>query len=77
MDLIKADTAYNQSHFKEAIELYKKLIEKDPQRSELYWKLGISYYSDGDRFNTRKQISQLRKLGKDDLANDLQQLLDK
>ena len=76
-DLIKADTAYNQGNFEKAIELYKKLIEQDPQKADLYWKIGIAYYSNGEKFNTQKQIIQLKKLGKNDLADDLQQLLNK
>ena len=77
LDLIKADAAYNQGNFEKAIELYKKLIEQDAQKADLYWKIGIAYYSNGEKSNTQKQIIQLKKLGKNDLANDLQQLLNK
>ncbi len=75
--LIKADTAYNQGNFPKAIDLYKKIIEANPEGADLHWKLGIAYFSNNEKENVKKEIAQLRRLGKKDMANDLEHLLNK
>lgn len=77
MDIIKAETAYNQGNFAKAIELYTQLIEINPSDPVLYHKLGIAYYSSGNKLKVEKQITKLRNLNNNELADDLQQLLDK
>lgn len=74
-NLLKADTAYNQGNFTKAIFFYQKLIQNNPQDPDLQWKLGIAYYSNGDRANVEKQIKNLRKLKNKKFADDLEQLL--
>ncbi len=72
---IEASTAYNQGNYDKAIEIYKELIERNPNKADLYWSLGIAYYSKGEKLLVQKQIVQLRKLNRFDLAKDLEQLL--
>ena len=74
--MIEAQTSYNTGHIDKAIVLYQELISEYPDNAELYWRLGIAYYSSGDKLNARKQIQRLKKLKKDKLADDLQQLLE-
>ena len=75
MDLICADMAYNQGNFSKAIELYQKVIADDPQKAEFYWKLGVAYYSAGDKPNARRQVTKLREFEKEKLASDLEHLI--
>lgn len=74
--LIKADTAYNQAKFDKAIEIYKEVLENHPDEAEIHWKLGISYYSKGDLESVQKQVVRLKKLGAEELARDLEHLLE-
>ena len=75
IDLLQADTAYNQANITKAIAIYKKLLKNDPDDPELNWKLGIAYFSNGERENVKKQIVELRRLKNQKLADDLEQLL--
>ena len=72
---LKAATAYNQANITKAIAIYKKLLKNDPDDPELNWKLGIAYFSNGERENVKKQIVELRRLKNQKLADDLEQLL--
>ena len=74
---LQAETAYNQQNYQKAIEIYRKLIKTSPGDGTLHWKLGIAYYSNGDLDRARTQIKELKKHGRDDLANDLSQLFEK
>ena len=74
--LIKADTAYNQAQFDKSIEIYKEVLENHPDDAQIHWKLGISYYSKGDLESVKKQVVRLRKLGAEELAQDLEHLLE-
>lgn len=75
--VLKAETAYNQGNTKKAVELYKELIALNPTQPEFYWKLGIAHYSNNDKPSAQKQVARLKTLGRNDLADDLQQLLDR
>ncbi len=77
MVLLKAETAYNQANFTKAIEFYKEAIALKPDKADLHWKLGIAYYSNGDKKDFKEQVLKLRELGRNDLANDLEQLASK
>lgn len=77
LDVIKADAAYNHGNYSRAIEIYKDLIQKSPDDAGLYHKLGIAYYSSGNKLEVQKQIAKLRTLGKSALADDLQQIIDR
>ncbi len=75
LDLLQADTAYNQGNYVKAISFYQKLVQNNPQDSELQWKLGIAYYSNNEHSNVEKQIEKLQKLKNQKLADDLKQLI--
>ncbi len=72
----QAMTAYNQGNIDRAIELYKKLVEINPTNGQYHWGLGTAYFSAGKPDNARWEVMQLRKLNRDDLADDLERLLD-
>lgn len=74
---MQAETAYNQGDLNKAVELYKKLLEKTPNDASLHWRLGTVYFSKGEKLRVQKEIIELRKLGRDDLASDLKQLVEK
>ncbi|MFA5059474.1 MAG: tetratricopeptide repeat protein [Candidatus Omnitrophota bacterium] len=76
MMYLEASTAYNQGNMGKAIDIYKKLLEVKPDDPQLHWSLGAAYFTKGDLYNTRKQIVVLRKLNRQDLAEDLEQLLE-
>lgn len=77
LDIIKADAAYNQGNYVKAIEIYKDLLQRSPDDTGLYHKLGIAYYSSGNLLEVQKQIAKLRTLGNEKLADDLEQILDR
>ena len=70
----KAQAAYNQGNLNKAIELYRELIKDNPGDAKLQWDLGTVYFSKGEKLRVQKQITELRKLNRNDLADDLQQL---
>lgn len=72
-----AEIAYNQGNFDKAIKLYKQLLEKNPDDPNLHYQLGAAYFSKGEKLKVQKQIAKLRKLGKENLAKDLEQLLER
>lgn len=75
--MIDAEAAYNQGNAQKAVDIYKKVIETNPQQADVHWKLGIAYYTLGEKLNMEKEIVILRKFKEMNMANDLQQLLDK
>ena len=74
---VSAQAAYNQGKYDTAIKLYQELIEEKPDDFMLVWNLGITYYSKGDLYKSRKQAVKLRKMGQNDLADMLEQTIDK
>jgi len=75
MMLMQANTSYNQGKYDKAIELYQKLIEINPANPEYHYQMGLSYFSSGDKTKVQQKANRLRKLGRDDLAQSLEQLL--
>lgn len=75
MMLMQANTAYNQGQYEQAIELYKKLIATNPHNPQYHYQLGVAYFSAGEKFQTQQKARRLRKLGRKDLAEDLERLL--
>jgi len=72
---MQANTAYNQGKYAQAIELYKKLVDENPDNPEYHYQLGLSYFSKGEKFRAQQKANRLRKLGRTDLAESLEQLL--
>ena len=73
---IQADAAYNQGNADKAIKLYRQIIINDPKNANAHWYLGLSYFSKSNKFGALRQVSELRKLGKDDLADELDKLIE-
>ncbi|MFH1360514.1 MAG: tetratricopeptide repeat protein [Candidatus Omnitrophota bacterium] len=72
-----AEAAYNQGKYDKAIGLYKEIVADNPSNAQLRWNLGIAYYSKGDLLNASRQAVELRKLGRKDLAQDLEQVIER
>lgn len=72
---IEADIAYNQGQYQKSIEFYQKLIRLHPQNADYQWHLGLAYYSSEQKNGVKAQIARLERLGRQDLADDLRQLL--
>ena len=72
---VQAETAYNQGNFEQAVKLYEQLIELKPDSDMYHWHLGICYFSQGKTYKAQKEVVQLRKIGAEDLAKDLEQLI--
>ena len=72
---IQADTAYNQQNYDKAIDLYKKLLKIQPANAKAQWQLGVAYYSNNNMLGVQRQIIRLKKLGRKDLAQDLEQVM--
>jgi len=75
MMLMQANTAYNQGQYDQAIDLYKKLVVENPNNPEYHYQLGLAYFSKGEKFQAQQKANRLRKLGRTDLAESLDQLL--
>ena len=75
MMLMQANTAYNQGQYDQAIELYKKLVAENSNNPEYHYRLGLAYFSKGEKFQAQQKVKHLRRLGRTDLAENLDQLL--
>ena len=69
---VSANGALDKDNMDKAITQYQKLIEMHPDEYSYYWNLGVAYYRKGDVLNAKRQIKKLRALGKDDLADELE-----
>ena len=69
---VTANGALDKDNMDKAITQYQKLIEMHPDEYSYYWNLGVAYYRKGDSVNAKKLIKKLRALGKDDLADELE-----
>mgnify|MGYP005838295997 CR=1 FL=1 len=56
-----ADALYNKGKYKEAIEEYKKVLDKNPEMVQVYERIGISYYKIKDFDNAIKSFQELLK----------------
>ena len=75
--LLEAESAYNHGDFGKAVRIYQDLVEINPQSADLHWRLGLAYFSSGNKDIAVIQIKHLKALGAKKSADDLQQLLDK
>ena len=77
----RADDAHRKGDYETAIRIYKKLLAEDPQdkvipnNALIHYDLGIAYIDSGNRQKVPKQIDILKKLGREDLANELKKAL--
>jgi len=72
----KADRLHNAGKLDEAIKVYQRIIEIDPNPIN-HWDLGVAYLDKGDTENARRQIEKIKEHGDDKLAEQLETLLQK
>lgn len=60
-----ADTAVWQGNLKEAEDIYLKILEESPERSEIYYKLGLVYRNVGNHVKAREYIREAVKISPD------------
>jgi tetratricopeptide (TPR) repeat protein len=75
MMLMQANTAYNQGNYEQAIDLYKKMISIDQDNPDHHYRLGLAYFSKGEKYQAQRKANRLRKMNRTDLAESLEQLL--
>lgn len=77
----KAGRLHDKGQVKEAIRIYKKLLESDihdrinPDNAILMYDLGVAYIDIGERRKTADLVVQLQQMQREDLADELQKLL--
>lgn len=54
-----ADALYNKGKYKDAIEEYKKVLDKNPEMIQVYERIGLSYYKMKDLDNAVKSFQEL------------------
>lgn len=67
----KAMAAVNGGNFTKAEELYLKIIEIEPNVPDHHWQLAGVYISSRRNAKARQEIETLRRMGRDDLADQL------
>jgi len=67
----RARNLHDHGKIKEAIEVYKKVLESDGDNTEVHYDLGVAYTDDHDVNNANKQVAILRKLNRLDLSEVL------
>jgi len=79
LDPNHAETYYNlalihgkMGEFKKAVEHCKKAVKIKPDYAEAYYNMGIAYDYLKDKENAKKQVEQLRRLNRKDLAYSLE-----
>lgn len=74
----RASRLHDEGKIEQAIVVYKRLLAEDPQNQTLpnnaniHYDLGMAYLDDNNLTKAREQIVILKKLGRDDLAKELQ-----
>ncbi len=68
--------ARNSGQLDKAEQLYQQIIDVQPDVAEHYWELATIYISARKRFLARQQIDKLKSMGREDLAQTLQRLMD-
>lgn len=67
----KAISATNAGNFAKAEELYLKIMELEPNVADHHWQLAGVYIASRQKAKAQKEIQALRRLGRDDLADQL------
>ena len=67
----RARNLHDHGKIDEAIEVYKKILEKVGDNSEVHYDLGVAYADKNDVVSAKKQMAILRKLDRSDLAEVL------
>ncbi len=64
---------HTKKDYKKAIDYYQRTIKINPNFIDAHINLGYIYRTKGDTQDVLRQVNELRKLKKDDLANELEQ----
>ena len=72
----KATSARNSGEMERAEALYKEIIVLQPDVPEHYWELGAFYISANKKYQARQQLEKLKKMGREDLVESLQKIID-
>lgn len=68
---------HSAGNYDKAIESFEKAIQLNPNFVDICVNLGVAYLNRGDTKNALKQVIKLRKLKRDNLANQLEQSINK
>ena len=68
---------HSAGNYDKAIESFEKAIQLNPNFVDIYVNLGVAYLNKGDTKNALKQVIKLRKLKRDNPANQLEQSINK
>lgn len=78
LGILPAKTPYNigivyslQERFSEAITAFERALEADPDSVQMHYVLGLAHVGNKNWSGVRAQAAQLRRLGHDDLAEEL------
>ena len=70
-----AQSATNNGSFAKAEALYNKIVDLQPNVAENYWQRGMLYIAMKESRKVLQDSATLRKLKRNDLADQLEQLL--
>ncbi len=71
----KARNLHDHGHLDQAIEIYKKILAKEGEHSEVNYDLGVAFADKGDIENAKNQVAVLRSAGRTDLAEVLDNVI--
>jgi len=73
----KAKNYHDKGRLEQAILSYERLIELDPSNYSNYFNLAMAHLQNGEKAKAKKQIAKLRAMGSDDVADMLQDLINR
>ncbi len=79
--LNEANRAHDSGNFERAIEIYEKLLARDPENKVypdnalIHYELGVAYLDAKDRMSALRQIEALRRLGANEFVKVLEGLM--
>lgn len=71
----RAQSLHDQGKYDKAIAVYKKILELEGEHDDVIYDLGVAYADKGDEENARNQVETLRKVGRSDLADILEEAI--
>jgi tetratricopeptide (TPR) repeat protein len=71
----RARNLHDHGHIEKAVEIYKNLIKANSNNSEVQYDLGVAYVDLHKGPQAQKQVSILRDMNRDDLADILRTVI--
>ncbi len=71
----KASKLHNNGRYEEAIAVYERLLELDPDNGNTHWNMAVAYLQNGDKESAREEVAILRKMHEHDLVTMLEDLI--